>query len=112
MPHGACRSPSDRESAGIPVQRIDQLFDRRRGAWGQRDGRTVAEAIRSIAVTEVTDRRWHSEDVCPKDDQVKRLKFLKIENRRLRRAISELPVEKPILNEAASGPEGQRQQNF
>jgi hypothetical protein len=47
-----------------------------------------------------------------KGDQVKRLKSLETENQRLRRAISDLTLEKLILKEAAAGPEGQRQQNF
>jgi hypothetical protein len=37
---------------------------------------------------------------------------LKTENARLRRAVSDLTLEKRILKEAASGPEGQRQQNW
>ena len=75
-------------------------------------GRKVAEAIRSIEVTEVTYYRWRSEYGGWKGDQVKRLKSLETENLRLRRAISNLTLEKLILKEAASGPEGQRQQNF
>jgi len=43
---------------------------------------------------------------------VKRLKELEAENARLRRAGSDLTLEKLILKEAASGPEGQRQQNW
>ncbi|WP_425375062.1 IS3 family transposase [Methylobacterium brachiatum] len=66
-------------------------------------GRKVAEAIRSIAVTEVTYYRWRSEYGGLKGDQVKRLKSLETENQRLRRAISDLTLEKLILKEAASG---------
>jgi transposase-like protein len=75
-------------------------------------GRTVAEAIRQIGVTEVTYYRWRNEYGGLKSDQVKRLKELEMENTRLRRAVSDLTLEKLILKEAASGPEGQRQQNF
>jgi transposase-like protein len=75
-------------------------------------GRTVAEAIRQIGVTEVTYYRWRNEYGGLKSDQVKRLKELEMENARLRRAVSDLTLEKLILKEAASGPEGQRQQNF
>jgi putative transposase len=75
-------------------------------------GRTVAEAIRQIGVTEVTYYRWRSEYGGLKSDQVKRLKELETENARLRRAVSDLTLEKLILKEAASGPEGQRQQNY
>jgi putative transposase len=66
-------------------------------------GRTVAEAIRSISVTEVTYYRWRQEYGGLKGDQVKRLKELEAENTRLRRAVADLTVEKLILREAASG---------
>ena len=64
-------------------------------------GRTVAEAIRSIGVTEVTYYRWRSEYGGLKSDQVKRLKELEAENARLRRAVSDLTLDKMILKEAA-----------
>ena len=66
-------------------------------------GRSVAEAIRSIGVTEVTYYRWRSEYGGLKGDQVRRLKELEAENTRLRRAVSDLTLEKLILKEAASG---------
>jgi len=66
-------------------------------------GRPVAEAVRSIGVTEVTYYRWRSEYGGLKGDQVKRLKELEAENNRLRRAVSDLTIEKLILKEAASG---------
>jgi putative transposase len=66
-------------------------------------GRTVAEAIRQIGVTEVTYYRWRSEYGGLKTNQVKRLKELEMENARLRRAVSDLTLEKLILKEAASG---------
>jgi len=66
-------------------------------------GQTVAEAIRSIGVTEVTYYRWRQEYGGLKSDQVKRLKELEAENARLRKAVSDLTLEKLILKEAASG---------
>ena len=66
-------------------------------------GKPVAEAIRSIGVTEVTYYRWRSEYGGLKGDQVKRLKELETENTRLRRAVSDLTLEKLILKEAAWG---------
>ena len=66
-------------------------------------GRTMAEAIRRIGVTEVTYYRWRSEYGGLKSDQVRRLKELETENARLRRAVSDLTLEKLILKEAASG---------
>ena len=66
-------------------------------------GQTVAEAIRSTGVTEVTYCRWRQEYGAIQGDQVKRLKKLEAENARLRRATSNLTLEKLILREAASG---------
>ena len=47
--------------------------------------------------------RWRSEYGGLKGDQVKRLKELETENKQLRRAVSDLTLEKLILKEAASG---------
>jgi putative transposase len=56
-----------------------------------------------IGVSEVTYYRWRSEYGGLKGDQVKRLKALEAENARLRRAVSDLTLEKVILAEAARG---------
>ena len=64
---------------------------------------SVAEAIRSIGVSEVTYYRWRQEFGGLKSDQVKRLKDLETENTRLRRAVSDLTLDKLILQEAARG---------
>jgi putative transposase len=66
-------------------------------------GRSVADAIRSIGVTEVTYYRWRQEFGGLKSDQVRRLKDLEMENTRLRRAVSDLTLDKLILQEAARG---------
>jgi len=66
-------------------------------------GQNVAEAIRSIGVSEVTYYRWREEFGGLKNDQVKRLKDLEAENIRLRRAVSDLTLDKLILQEAARG---------
>lgn len=66
-------------------------------------GTPVSDAIRSIGVTEVTYYRWRQEYGGLKTDQVKRMKGLELENARLRRAISDLTLDKLILQEAAKG---------
>ena len=66
-------------------------------------GHTVADAIRSSGVTEVTYYRWRNEYGGLKSDQIKRLKELETENARLRRAIADLTLDKLILQEAARG---------
>ena len=66
-------------------------------------GQSIADAIRAIGVTEITYYRWRQEYGGMKGDQVKRLKELEAENTRLRRAVSDLTLDKLILTEAARG---------
>ena len=66
-------------------------------------GQSVADAVRSIGVTEVTYDRWRQEYGGLRTEQVKRLKELATENARLRRAVAELTLDELILKEAASG---------
>jgi putative transposase len=66
-------------------------------------GKPVAEAVRTIGVTEATYYRWRAEYGGLKLDQVRRLKERERENARLRKAVSDLTLEKVILKEAASG---------
>ncbi len=66
-------------------------------------GQTVADAVRSIGVTEVTYYRWRQEYGGLKADQVRRLKALEAESTRLRRAVADLTLDKLILTEALSG---------
>ena len=66
-------------------------------------GNKVPDAVRSIGVTQVTYYRWRREYGGLQMDQVKRLKELEVENQRLRRAVSDLTLDKLILGEAAKG---------
>jgi putative transposase len=66
-------------------------------------GKSVADAVRAIDVTEVTYYRWRQEYGGLRSDQVKRMKDLEAENTRLRRAVSDLTLDKMILAEAARG---------
>ena len=66
-------------------------------------GKSIAEAVKTIAVTETTYFRWRAEYGGMKSDQVKRLKELELENARLRRVVSDLTLDKLILTEAARG---------
>jgi hypothetical protein len=54
-------------------------------------------------VSEVTYYRWRQEYGGLKTDQVKRLKDLETENTRLRKVLSDLTLDKLILQEAAKG---------
>jgi transposase-like protein len=66
-------------------------------------GQSVVDAVRSIGVTDVTYYRWRSEFGGLKTDHVKRMKDLELENQRLRKAVSDLTLDKLILSEAAKG---------
>jgi putative transposase len=94
---GGLQMPRKRHSAEEIVTKLRQV------EVLTAQGRSVAEAIRSIGVTEVTFYRWRREYGGLKGDQVKRLKELETENARLRRAVSDLTLDKMILAEAARG---------
>jgi len=66
-------------------------------------GQDIADFIRQIGVSEVTYYRWRQEYGGLKIEQVKRLKELETENTCLRKAISDLTLDKLILQEAARG---------
>jgi transposase-like protein len=66
-------------------------------------GQTVADAVRTIGVTEVTYYRWRQEYGGLKTDQIRRMKELELENQRLRKAVADLTLDKLILAEAARG---------
>ncbi len=61
------------------------------------------DAIREIEVVEQTYYRWRKHYGGMGRDQIKELKRLQKENERLRRAVSDLTLDKLILSEAARG---------
>ena len=69
----------------------------------QGQGKPIADAVRQIGVTVQTYYRWRKEYGGMNRDQLKRLKVLESENHRLRRAVSDLTLDKMILTEAARG---------
>lgn len=66
-------------------------------------GMSRIDAIREIGVVEQTYYRWRKKYGGMGTDQLKELKRLKKENERLRRAVSDLTLDKLILTEAAKG---------
>ena len=66
-------------------------------------GMSRLDAIRQIGVTEQTFYRWRKKYGGMGTEQVKELKRLRKENERLRRAVSDLTLDKLILSEAAKG---------
>ncbi|WP_106610590.1 IS3 family transposase [Shimia abyssi] len=61
------------------------------------------DAIRQVQITEQTFYRWRKQYGGMGTDQLKELKRLQKENDRLRRAVSDLTLDKLILSEAAPG---------
>ena len=61
------------------------------------------DAIRQVRVTEQTYYRWRKHYGGMGTDQLKELKRLQKENERLRKAVSDLTLDKLILSEAAKG---------
>ena len=66
-------------------------------------GLSRLDAIRQIGVVEQTYYRWRKKYGGMGVDQLKELKRLQKENERLRRAVSDLTLDKLILKEAAQG---------
>ena len=69
----------------------------------QGQGVPIADAVRQISVTQQTYYRWRKQYGGMNRDQLRRLKELETENQRLRRAVSDLTLDKLILKEAARG---------
>ena len=66
-------------------------------------GNKVPEVVKAIGVSEVSYYRWRKEYGGLNVSQAKRLKDLERENARLRQAVSDLTLDKLILQEAARG---------
>ena len=69
----------------------------------QGQGMSVGDAVRQIGVTQQTYYGWRKLYGGMGREQLKRLKELEKENLRLRRAVSDLTLDKLILTEAARG---------
>ena len=67
------------------------------------EGKKVPEVVKALAIHEVTYYRWRKEYGGLQVSQAKRLKDLERENARLRRAVSDLTLDKLILQEASRG---------
>ena len=66
-------------------------------------GKSRIDAIREIKITEQTYYRWRKQYGGMGREQLKEFKRLQKENERLRRAVSDLTLDKLILSEAARG---------
>ena len=66
-------------------------------------GMTVGQICRQLSISEQSYYRWRKQYGGMNRDPLKRLKELEKENARLRRAVSDLTLDKLILTEAAKG---------
>jgi transposase-like protein len=66
-------------------------------------GETVGAICRALGISEQSYYRWRREYGGLRVDHAKRLKELEKENARLRRAVSDLTLDKLILKEVAEG---------
>lgn len=67
------------------------------------EGMPRVDVIRQVLLTEQTFDRWRKQYGGMGTDQLKELKRLQKENERLRRAVSDLTLDKLILSKAARG---------
>ena len=75
-------------------------------------GKTVAEAVKKIGVTEQTYARWQKRFGGLRMDQAKRLKELEKQNSRLKRLPADVELDKAILREVAEGCRRRAQPKF
>jgi transposase-like protein len=66
-------------------------------------GKKVAEIVKTLGITDVTDYRWRQEYGGMTTAQAKRLKDLERENGQLRQIVADLTLDTRILQEAAKG---------
>ena len=67
------------------------------------EGKTIAQSVRHIGVTEQTYYRWRKEYGGFSTGQAKRFKELEEENNRLKRLVADLSLDNAVLKDFASG---------
>ena len=82
----------------------EQIIRKLREADGHLSaGMTIAQICQKLEVCEQTFHRWRNQYGGMKADDAKRLKELQEENRRLKKAVADLTLDKQILDEALKG---------
>jgi transposase-like protein len=66
-------------------------------------GSTVAQAVRQIGISEQTYYRWRNLYGKMEMDQLRRLKTLEVENRRLKKIVTDQALDLQIVKEAIEG---------
>ena len=66
-------------------------------------GRTVAQVLQALEVSEATYHRWRNQYGGMKCEEAKRLKELELENTRLKKLLAEAELDKAMLRDLAEG---------
>jgi putative transposase len=66
-------------------------------------GKTIGQVVQALEVSEQTFHRWRNQYGGMKSGEAKRLKELEDENKRLKKVVAELTLDKDILQEALKG---------
>jgi len=66
-------------------------------------GKTIGQVAQTLEVSEQTFHRWRNQYGGMKANEAKRLKELEQENKRLKKLVADLTLDKDILKEALAG---------
>ena len=66
-------------------------------------GQTLGQVCQKLEISEATLHRWRKQYRGMGDDHIRRYKALEEENRRLKKAVADLTLDKQILKEAVEG---------
>ncbi len=82
----------------------EQIIRKLREAEGYlSSGLLIAQVCQKLEISEQTFHRWRNQYGGMKANDAKRLKELEIENRRLKKAVADLTLDKQILEEVSKG---------
>ena len=82
----------------------EQIIRKLREADGKLTaGQTIGQVVQSLEISEQTFHRWRNQYGGMKAEQAKRLKELEAGNRRLKKLVADLSLDKDILEEAMEG---------
>jgi putative transposase len=82
----------------------EQIIRKLREAEGMLSaGKAIADICQKLEVSEQTFHRWRNQFGGMKANDARHLKELEVENRRLKKAVADLTLDKQILEEALKG---------
>jgi len=82
----------------------EQIIRKLREADGMLSaGQTIGQVVQALQISEQTFHRWRNQYGGMKAAEAKRLKELEQENKRLKKLVADLTLDKDILKEALEG---------